>query len=250
LLSIGGAFSFLVLLYMVNADTAPLPAPLPAPAPAPLPAPLPASAPASPPPMFVPFLNQTSTGYAKEVWGKTEIFDIPAAWYWDGLLKRARLDVGAPGQDSWRVTKYCLSNGTYKVVPKDGKISCTWIPDYTIDDLAHFYGSDYLGYVGRRNVGENGDVTSDFWVGEVLTIDGPTLTLFYTSPQDGHFMGLIQGGTIQSNVSFSEVWFDNTKLVIPDGSVFIRPPECDHPETFRVFDKWNLDGTLKQQLNR
>jgi len=161
------------------------------------------------------------------------------------------MDVGAPGQDSWRYSHIYLPNGTYKVLPKDGKVSCTWIPDYTFDDLSRFFGPDYLGYVGRRNVGENGGVSADAWVGQVLHIDGPAVIFFYTSPIDSHFMGVIKGGTIQSNVSFSEIWFDNTnKPDIPDGSVFLPPPECAHPETMLYFGKWNRDGTLKQQLNR
>jgi len=193
------------------------------------------------------FFNQTATGYFREVWGETEILRVPSASYQDDLTKRLRLDTGVPGQASWQSSTFYLADKTYAVSVTDGKISCKLIPDFTYNLLNNHYGPDYLSYVGRHNLQEFGDnQIADVYAGQALDIDGPLDTVMYMSPTNGEYMGLIQMGSIQSNLSFWEVWLDKTSPTIPDSSVFTLPAECDHPDTTEMFwDTWNPDGTPK-----
>jgi len=195
------------------------------------------------------FFNQTATGYYREVWGEKENLRIPSAAYQDDLTKRLRLDTGIPGQTSWQSSVFYLADKTYAVSVKDGKISCKLIPDFTYTHINDHYGPDYLSYVGRHVLQEFGpNQIADVYAGQALDIDGPLDTVMYMSPTTGDYMGLIQMGSIQSKLSFWEVWLDKSSPTIPDSSVFVLPAECDHPDTTEIFwDKWNLDGTLKQQ---
>jgi len=194
------------------------------------------------------YVNQTSTGYYREVWGETENLRIPATWYQDDVTKRMRQDIGEKGQASWQFTYYFLADGTYKVAPNNGTVSCTLMPDFTYHTEADAYGPNYVSYVGRHALKEFGDnQVADVYSGQVLDTDGPLGTTYYVSPTNNAFMGLIRTGTIQSKLSFYELWMENSSPIIPDSSIFDLPPECEHPVTDYFFNKWNPDGTEKQQ---
>jgi len=196
------------------------------------------------------FVNESSTGYYREVWGDKELFRVPTAWHQDDVNKRAKGDRGVPGQDSWKSSVYYFADKTYKLGPKDGKISCTLIPDFTYAHLNHYYGPQYLSYVGRHVLQEFGGKVADVYAGPVMDIEGPGDRVLYVSPTDGSFMGLIGMGSLQSKLSFWETWALSNSPSIPDNSVFELPHECDHPDTTENFwDKWNQDGTPKLPPN-
>jgi len=193
-------------------------------------------------------INQTSTGYYREVWGETETLRIPSAWYQDDVAMRARWDNGVPGQASWKSSTFYQADKTYQVTVKDGKISCELIPDYAYHHMVDTYGMENLGYVGRHNLQEFGaNQVADLYSGEVLDVYGPLKTVIYMSPTNSAYMGMIQMGSIASKLSFWEIWLDKNSPTVPDSSVFTLPAECDHPDTTEVFfDTWNPDGTPKQ----
>jgi len=138
-------------------------------------------------------------------------------------------------------------------MPKDGKVTCTLIPDFNYTTEALAYGPKYLSFVGRHALQEFGaNQVSDVYAGEVLDMDGPMGTWYYAGPtnttgliQDNAFLGLIRIGSIHSKLSFYEIWFDHNTPTIPDSSLFVLPAECDHPTIELFWDKWNLDGTPK-----
>jgi len=193
------------------------------------------------------YVNQVSKGYYREVWGETENLRVPATWYQDDGNKRARQDTGEKGQASWQSTYYFFADKTYKVAPDNGTISCTVMPDFTYRTEADDYGPTYVSYVGRHVLKEFGDnQVADVYAGQVLDTDGPLGTVYYVSPTNNAFMGLIRTGTIQSKLSFYEMWMETSTPTIPDSSIFDLPSECDHPDTDSFFNKWNPDGTAKQ----
>jgi len=229
---IGCAFFFVVVLQLVNAGTVNINHPV-----------------------LSSYVNQTSTGYYREVWGTTETLRIPTTWYQDDVTKRARADTGLPGQSTWESTWYFFADKSYMVEPKDGKVSCTLVPDFNYTTEAETYGPKYLSFVGRHTLQEFGaNQVADVYAGQVLDTDGPLGTWYYAGPtnttgqiEDNAFLGMIRIGSIQSNLSFYEIWLDKISYTIPDSSLFDLPHECDHPDaTEHFWDKWNVDGTPKQ----
>jgi len=192
------------------------------------------------------YVNQTSSGYYREVWRDTETLRIPMTWYQDDLNKRSRYDSGVRGQASWQYTYYFFADKTYKVAENNGSVSCTLFPDYYYSNEADFYGPNYLSYVGRHVLQEFGDnQVADVYAGQVLALHGPADIAYYVSPTNNAFMGLVGMGSIKSKLSFYEMWMDKSSPTIPDSSLFDLPHECDHPDAIEHF-KWNPDGIVKE----
>jgi len=183
-------------------------------------------------------VNQTSTGYYREVNGQTENLRVPAAWYQDDVSKRIHLDCGEPRKPTWQFTIYYFPDKSYRVFPQNGKVTCTLLSDLTYDILNDNYGPKYLGYVGRHTLQEFGDnQVADLHAGPAVDADGSMGTLFYAHPANHAYMGLIRMG--QPNISFYEYWFDKNSPTVPDSSVFDLPSECDHPEAGQIGDTWS-----------